>query len=142
MPNIYDELPHCTWRCQTQYKCYSFDPEDKFRLDEEFHFIFLYFDFSKSKNYPKAMKVYRSIPEKYRIELQAHCVQIFYYSDYLKIRRKFNRLLRLVHGWKLTQLWINNQLCTETEFRHFIDIFDSRVRVYKRNHELPEIEEE
>ena len=141
MPNPYDELPPShTWydpRYGTQFY--------KYKGNEPFYFIFLFFDHSRSKNYPKALKIYNSIPEKYRFELLAHSVQVYYYSDFLKIRKKFVRLVKLSSGWKLTQIWINNELCTATDFYTFVEMFDARVIRYNRKHPnapLPPIEEE
>lgn len=113
--------------------------------DEPFYCILLFFDYSTSKNYKKALKIYGSIPEKYRIELLAHSVQIYRYNDFLKIRKKFIRLMKLVHAWKLSQLWINNELCTISDFYAFDDMFSARVRKYNNQHPenpLPPIEEE
>lgn len=141
MPNIYDNLPPCKspWDDDEDDE-YYYHP--KFKYNTNFNFIFLFFDYSKSKNYKKAIRIYNSIPDRFRIELQAHCVQIFHYSDYLVIRKKFTRLIGLVHNWKSAQIWINNELCTERDFREFIEIFDRRVRQYKRHHTLPDITEE
>lgn len=136
--SIYDTLPPCKAPWDIYESCY----EPKFPYDVEFEYLFLFFDYSKSKKYKTALRLYYSIPERYRYELQAHSVQIYHYSDFLIIRKKIEKLIKIVCHWKLSQIWINNELCKEHEYRQFIDIFDRRVIEYKKYHELPEIIQE
>lgn len=138
MANIYDSLPPC----KAPWDIYESFYKPKFSYDVGFGQLLLFFDYSKSKKFNTALRIYNSIPDRYRLELQVHSVQLYHYSDYLIIRKKFERLLGIVCNWKLTQIWINNELCTEREYRQFIEIFDLRVIEYRKHNELPEIIQE
>lgn len=141
--NIYDRLPlNKKWRDWREQYAGDFHI---YKYDESFYCIFLFFGESKSKNYAKALRIYSSIPDEFRVELLAHSVQIFKYSDFLRIRTKFIRLYKMVRGWKTSQLWINNELCELSDFTAFIDVFDCRVQRYNARNwrtPLPRIEEE
>ena len=136
--NIYDNLPPC----KAPWDIYESFYKPKFPYYADFGQLLLFFDYSKSKKFKTALRIYNSIPERYRFELQVHSVQLYHYSDFLIIRKKFEKLLGIVCNWKLTQIWINNELCKESEYRQFIEIFDRRVIDYKKHHELPEIIQE
>lgn len=137
MESPYDNLP-------VQDRSYWYDGEyqPRFRHDATFEHIFLFFDESKSKNYNKAVRLYRRIPERFRIDVPVYSVRIFKYSDYLTIRKKFDRLALMIKNWKSAQFVVNNEICTYYETKHFIEIFDDRLRSAPNRKDLPPIQEE
>ncbi len=118
-------------------------------VELRFQCVFLLFGESKSKYLKKAMKIYKSIPERYRLEIPIHSVRLYHLSDYLTIRRKFQRLAKIVDRWKSSEFYMNDEngelklfdsaisLCALLDKFTYIVKYDEDLK-----NNLPEINEE